>query len=195
MYAKSSDTLRPIFRQKLPFYQEKESPEKLGGNSRKGTQGQSKKRVDAGIDSSIRQGQNPVKPTGLANTARVQEQCFDMIITEGAVGMAEQEDIQPLFFRRESRRKQRLLDAVGVSVADQNALALQKQELFGIFDGAEVTVAGDLVERDFRHTLMEALRVAPAVAQMQDHIGILTLHRLEHVGHIAMGIGHHKQLH
>ena len=74
-------------------------------------------------------------------------------------------------------------------VRDEHAVIVQNQHALKRFKAPEVAVAGDLLERQAGEKLVQLLRVAPAVAKMNDAVRLLALHGARHIVHIAVGIG------
>ncbi|MPN21329.1 hypothetical protein SDC9_168708 [bioreactor metagenome] len=80
-------------------------------------------------------------------------------------------------------------------MAKEDTLAFQLQKLHGRLLRAEVAVSGDLLQRNVRKHVPDALRIPPAVPQMENALRPLPLQSGEHMLHVAMGIGEYQYLH
>ena len=84
------------------------------------------------------------------------------------------------------------------AVEEQPALSAEQFAALALLKAAEVTVARHLLERDAGIQAVQRLRVAPAVAEVNDGVerrGTLPLHGADHVVLIAMGVGKKKNFH
>ena len=152
--------------------------------------------ADAAVQLSAGNGDDPVGgPPPLSDAAGVQEQGLSPPVHQGAVGVAEEEQVQILLLGGKTGGSQRLLDAVGVAVTHQNAEILQAQQPLRRLVGAEVAVAGHLLEGDLGKAPLELLAVPPAVPQMEDQVGIRALHGPLHGLDGPVGIGKYQYLH
>ena len=97
------------------------------------------------------------------------------------MGVAEEKAVQILLLRGIARAEQRLLHAVGVTVANEDTFIPDKQQPLAFLRWAEVAVAGDLVKLNAGASVVEMLAVPPAVPQMEDHPGRFPFHRLQHI--------------
>ena len=102
--------------------------------------------------------------------------------------MAEEEHVQILLLGGKTGGEKRLLDAVGMAVAQEDAEILYEHKAFRRLSGAEVAVAGHLIEGDVRKTVMEALSVPPAVSQVKDHPRGSARCRLLHISYVPVGV-------
>ena len=80
-------------------------------------------------------------------------------------------------------------------MADHHPLVLDEKEAFRFLIGAVVAVAGNLFQGDVGEAAAEALRVRPAVSQVEDHPGLLFFNRLHHMVKIPVGIGEDENFH
>jgi hypothetical protein len=80
-------------------------------------------------------------------------------------------------------------------MADQNPFVLEEEQLLCGFCGAEIAVAGNLMEGNFGKEIMETFTVPPAIAEMKDHMGGLPFNGLRHVFDVAVRVGKNQNLH
>ena len=109
--------------------------------------------------------------------------------------MAEQKAVQILFLRGISGAEEGLLHAVGVAVADEDTLVPDKQQPLALLRWTEVAVAGDLIKFDVGALVVEPFTVPPAVPQVEDHPGRLSLYRPQHIGNIPVRVGQDQNFH
>ena len=129
------------------------------------------------------------------DAAGVDEKRLAPPVHQGAVGMAEKQQVRLFLLRLIPGPEQGLLYPQGVAVAEEDALVLDKEETLRLLKGAVIAVAGDLLQGDVRKALLEPLGVPPAVSQMEDEPGLDLFHRLNHVVYISVGIGENQDLH
>ena len=141
------------------------------------------------VQTAIFNGHHTVEGTGIVpDAAGVQKQGPAPHVHQRAVGVAEEEQIQRLLFRRVAGVEQGLLDTVGMTVAEEDPLFPQDQQLLRRLPGTAITVARHLLQRDVRELFMEPLSIPPAVSQMEDQVGIRAFHCQFHIGEIPVGI-------
>ena len=100
-----------------------------------------------------------------------------------------------IFVAQRTGGEQRLLHAVGMAVADEDALVLHEQEPLGWLRGAVIAVARDLLKWNVREQLVQLFPVPPAIAEMEDHAGSGLVHGADHIGQIPVGIGEDQNFH
>lgn len=145
---------------------------------------------------SVFQGDNAVERMMIiSDTSGIQKQGFAAHIHKGTVGMTEQEQIQILFLSPVAGAHHGLLDAVGVTVTDQDSFVFPKEKLLIEFCRAEITVAGNLVEGNLGEEVVKLFAISPTVSEMQNHVGIFPLDCLYHIADIAVGIRENQNLH
>ena len=101
----------------------------------------------------------------------------------------EQQNVRAHLLRPVPGGEKPVLHMQRVTVRDQHALVLKEKQPLGSFKATEVAVARHLLQRDVRIKPVQLLRVAPAVAEVDDQAGIHQLDRPLHMFDIAVGIG------
>ena len=109
--------------------------------------------------------------------------------------VAEEKEIQILFFCHITRSQEGLFYAASVPVAEQNSFIFQKNQLFSGFERAVVTVAGNLMKRDFGKPVVKCFRIPPAIAQMKNHVGIFCSYSANHIGDVSVRVGKNQNFH
>ena len=134
----------------------------------------------------------------VADAAGIDEPQPIVVVDVRDVRVPVKQRLRAALSRLVGRAQQRGLHAQRVPVAEQHAAVAEKDDALALLKAAEVTVARHLLERDAGIQAVQRLRVAPAVAEVNDGVerrGALTLHGADHIVLIAVGVGKNENFH
>ena len=78
---------------------------------------------------------------------------------------------------------------------NEHTVIVQDEHALERLKAAEVAVAWHLLERQAGEKLVQFLRVAPAVAKVDDAVRLCELHRAHHVVDVSVRVGQYKVFH
>ena len=134
----------------------------------------------------------------VADAAGIDEPQPIVVVDVRDVRVPVEQRLRAALSRLVGRAQQRGLHAQRMPVAEQHAAVAEEDDALALLKAAEVAVARHLLERDAGVQAVQRLRVAPAVAEVNDGVergGALPLHGADHVVLIAVGVGKKKNFH
>ena len=149
------------------------------------------------FDTTLRDGeQSPGEASALSGGSGVHDLDAADVLVKGDVGMAEKRQPAAFLLRGVNQRVDPAVVHMIQMAVGQKGLHRSERDRKHIWrQRGEVTVARDVVERDFRKAPKQDLRVPVVVAEMKNGVRTAAGDRVRHRSGVSVGVGENRNPH